>query len=469
MVTTGSKRFTFKKRLALISLALVIIAATLFFTAAPVIAYAPVSQTITLLSGQTTLTAGYTYDNPYYDAEVYVSGSATETAGSTAVNPSADPLNAGSYSGSWSTASIVAVPASPWATIGGASWVSTTSLNSGVENPVESNAWRLFRATLNISDIGAVTAANIQVAADNAYEFYLNGNLIDSTVSWNPSATVYGAGPGPGGTTLPFEQVTTYPLTLQSGVNTLMFVVRNWDNSGQQNPSGLIYKVTVQYAITQQQLDPAVYSFGSWTPAIPITVPAATWVQTASGALWVSTTADYSGTDNDYKGDAWRLYKDEFTIPDGATIDAASIRIAGDNAYELYLNGVLIDSTVNWNPSATVFGDSPEPGGTMIPFEQVVTYTLNPQSGVNTLMFVVRNWDNDDNSNPTGLLYSASITYETSAIPPTPFVTVGGEVFKVDKFQLLLPWFGAGLGALLVLALAVNRLFFRRKQRIPNR
>ena len=42
---------------------------------------------------------------------------------------------------------------------------------------------------------------------------------------------------------------------------------------------------------------------------------------------------------------------------------SATIRIAADNAFELYFNGVLIDSTANWGPIATVYGDSPEPGG----------------------------------------------------------------------------------------------------------
>ena len=462
------------KRLGFLLLVLTLAAGTLLAAASPVMADAPAPQTILLLSGYTTQTAGYTYNNPYYEADTYVSGSATETAGYTVVNPSAAPLSAGSYSGSWSAAQIVTDTASPWATIGGASWVSTTSANSGVENATEGDAWRLFRATFNVSNIAAVTAASIQIAADNAYEFYLNGTLIDSTANWDPTSTVYGTGPGPGGTMVPFEQAATHSLTLQSGVNTLMFVVRNWDNSGQANPSGIDYKVTLQYTITQQQLNPAVYSgAGNWTNAAAVTIQPGAWVQTAGGAQWVSTTADYSGTDNDYKGDAWRLFKDQFNIPVGATIDSAVIQVAADNAFEFYLNGTLIASTANWSPTATVFDNSPEPGGSMIPFEHIVTYTITPQPGVNTLMLVVRNWDNGNNSNPTGLLYAASITYDTATVPPTPpptsLVTVGGTVYKVNKVQLLAPWLGVSLGSLLVLSLAVNGFFFRKRLHLPNR
>ncbi|MHB8104587.1 MAG: hypothetical protein ACYDG5_03495, partial [Dehalococcoidales bacterium] len=159
-----------------------------------------------------------------------------------------------------------------------------------------------------------------------------------------------------------------------------------------------------------------------------------------------------------------RLMRDQFTIPAGANITSATIRIASDNAFELYLNGTFIDSTATWGPDTTVYGPSPEPVDNETPFQFSVIYTITPQIGVNTLVFVVRNWDNLGNWNPTGLLYSASITYESTSGPPP--VSVGGTVNKVDKMQLLIPWLGAGLGGLLVLSAALNRLFFKRKQRI---
>jgi hypothetical protein len=463
------KRFNMKKKFRFLTLALAMAIVTLLTIAMPAMADAPVSHTITLLSGGTTEAAGYAYDNPYYSgAEIYVSGPSTQTAGFTITDPSADPLNANSYSNgeAWPAAQIIANPNGSWATIGGASWVSTTSLNSGVENPVERDAWRLYRATFNITNLPAVTAATIQIAADNAYEFYLNGHKIASTATLDPEAPVYGLWPG-NGTQVPFTHIADFNFTtpyLVAGTNTLMFVVRNWDNYGSDNPSGLIYKVTLQHAATHQQLNPAVYSgTGTWFDAPVVTVPASQWIQMITGAQWVSTTADYSGTDNDYKGDGWRLFRDQFTIPSGANITSATIQIAGDNAFELYLNGNLIASTA---PVETVYGASPEPGGSMAPFENIVTYTITPQTGANTLMFVVRNWALSSGNNPTGLLYTASITYETSSVPPG---IVGGTVYPIDKMQLLLPWLGAGLGAVILLSFTINRFFFRKKQVIPNR
>jgi hypothetical protein len=221
------------------------------------------------------------------------------------------------------------------------------------------------------------------------------------------------------------------------------------------------------------QLNPALYTGGgTWFSAPVITDHLeGIWVQATSGAQWVSTTADYSGVDNDDTGDGWRLYKDSFSIPDGATITSASIEIAADNAYEIYLNGNLIATTDDWDPVATVYGVSPEPGGTMLPFQTLTTYPIN---GANTLMIVVRNWDNLGSWNPTGLLYTVSVTYETSAPPttttpptttatPTTPVAVGGTVYPIDKLQLLLPWLGLGLGGLLILTFTVNRFVVRKK------
>jgi hypothetical protein len=212
--------------------------------------------------------------------------------------------------------------------------------------------------------------------------------------------------------------------------------------------------------------NPSLYSgSGNWSAAPVITDQPDVWVQ-FGGAKWVSTTAADSGTEGGYTGNSWRLLRDQFTVPTGANITSATLRIASDNAFELYFNDTFIDSTALWGPDTTVYGPSPEPVDNETPFRAYVTYTIYPHVGTNTFDFVLRNWDNLGLWNPTGLLYAASITYEVSSGPP---VAVGGTVFPVDKYQLLLPWFGVGLGALLVVFLAINRLFFRKRQRTPNR
>ncbi len=413
-------------KLLVLVLAIALSVGMVVTTAVPVAADSP-TQTITLLSGGTTQTAGYTCGNPGYEVDTYVSGSSTSTVGVTNINPSADPLNASSYSygGNWSPAQIPNNNPSPWTTIAGANWVSTTSLNYGVETANESDAWRLFRATFCVSDAAKITAVSIQIAADNAYEFYLNDSKIDSTENWTTGATVYGSAPGSGGSTDPFQKVVTYTLTLQSGTNTLMFVVRNWDNSGQANPTGLIYKLTIEYS-KEAQLTASSYS-GSWANAVPITTLPDPWVKPDWGAKWVSTTADFSGADNDYKGDAWRLFKDEFNIPAGATINSASIQLTADNTFEVYSNGVQIASTL---PSDTVYGAAPSnppwPRTPPYPFQSAngpYDFTNSATAGTNTLMFVVRNWDSGNNSNPTGLIYKAVIQYALDTQAPVVTIT----------------------------------------------
>ncbi len=212
---------------------------------------------------------------------------------------------------------------------------------------------------------------------------------------------------------------------------------------------------TAGYTLTNpvaDPLNPSLYSGGgTWYDAPVVIDPPSVWVQSPP-AQWVSSTATDYGTEGGNTLDSWRLFQDQFTIPSGATIISANVNvIAADNAFELYLNGMLIDSTANWNPTATVYDPSPEPVDNEIPFQHSVTYTITPQIGVNTLTFVVRNWDNLGSWNPTGLLYAASITYEPSSVPPTPPAIVGGTVYPIDKMQLLLPWIGVGLGFVAVL------------------
>lgn len=171
--------------------------------------------------------------------DVYYSDTFTQVTGPLTTAPVL-PINAGSYS--WSDASIVSSLPSTWTNISGAEWISTTSLHSGVETSNEGDAWRLFKTTF-VAPL-KVTEAQVYLAADNAFEFYLNGTKIASSTAFPVSAPVYGTWPG-GGSTLPFTTVWIYNITPVTGTNTLTFVLRNWNNNGSPNPSGLIYQVSV--------------------------------------------------------------------------------------------------------------------------------------------------------------------------------------------------------------------------------
>ena len=192
----------------------------------------------TVISGTTTPASGGSGGTT---TDVYVSDTGTQTTVPLTTAPSL-PINTSSYT--WVNAHIISSPNSSWTSLSGANWISTTSSNTGVETSNEGDAWRLFNTTFIAPS--NVTNAKVYVAADNAFEFYLNGVRIATSADFSPSAPVYGAWPA-SGTTLPFTTVWIYNITPVTGSNTLTFIVRNWNNNGGSNPTGLIYKVAVTH------------------------------------------------------------------------------------------------------------------------------------------------------------------------------------------------------------------------------
>jgi hypothetical protein len=153
------------------------------------------------------------------------------------------------------------------------------------------------------------------------------------------------------------------------------------------------------------------YSNGFWSPATPISLSAwydPTLAPFGSGALWVSSAATPEGSQNDQ----WRLFKIDFDIPAGSSIQSAHLSYTADNAVTVYLNDAEISST------GFVYGPAPAPYPYNPPyiFQNSYSVNFNPSVGSNTLKFVVRNWWNDNQYNPTGLLYKGTIEYE----PGTP-------------------------------------------------
>jgi hypothetical protein len=356
-------------------------------------------------NGETTQTAGFTNTDPTGSTVSYVSNTTTLATGPLSAAPGL-PLNLSTFA--WSNAQIIPNPNGAWTSIAGANWISTTASNQGIETANEGDSWRIFKATFDVSSTASITSANLQIAADNAYAVFLNGNTTPAatTEGFSPTAPVFGSATG-SSTTAPFNTAASYNLSLTTGSNTLIFVVRNWDNNGSGNPSGLIYKVNLAY-VQNNQLTPGSYN-GTWVPASIIDSPNSNWV-TLSGARWVSTTSLNSGVEAANEGDAWRLFKEDFTVPAKGSDPSGSIQIAADNAFEVYLNGTLLGSSADFSPSAPVYG--PQSGsGSQTPFHSLTTYTFTPRVGANTLMFVVRNWDNNSTANPSGLLYNAVIHY----------------------------------------------------------
>jgi hypothetical protein len=164
-------------------------------------------------------------------------------------------------------------------------------------------------------------------------------------------------------------------------------------------------------------LSPADYG-GSWYPAVPSQDIASTWYPAGqapfgSGSLWISSAAYREGKSTE---DQWRVFKQDFTLPSGATIDSAQIVFTADNAADVYLNGVQIATTTPEQVDVVNPSDYSD-------YSKTFSTSFNPQAGSNTLSFVVRNFALGDVNgfNPSALLYTATIQYTVKDSPsPVP-------------------------------------------------
>lgn len=225
---------------------------------------------------------------------------------------------------------------------------------------------------------------------------------------------------------------------------------------------------TAGWTATDPSLNPlsaGLYSGGSFSGADVTEMVIPPWVNpatdadfTGSGALWASSDDSWPGGAGNSEGSAttsqWRLFHDMFTLPVGAVVSSANIWYTADNAVAIYANG-------NATPIATtndVFGASPIGGNTN--FSDVFTTAFTPVAGSNTLDMVVRNWDTESATNPTGLLYKAVVSYCVPVVSDDVTVTIvkyidgvmatGASANNAD-FPMSATWdadnLGAGTGA----------------------
>lgn len=169
-----------------------------------------------------------------------------------------------------------------------------------------------------------------------------------------------------------------------------------------------------------------VAPYGTPAPPLEISSPHPAWAS-ITDAVWISSTADLNSETNGDCG-SLRLFTRDFTLPGDAYNITASIEIAGDNAYDIELNGAPVGSTVApfvygcplyWD----IYPGDPYWTG-LYPFQATTTYPLSPVAGTNTLEIVVRNWPLEGGSgsegteNPTGLIYKLVINYDVP-VPAT--------------------------------------------------
>jgi hypothetical protein len=198
-----------------------------------------------------------------------VSGSDTQSAGYTSVQPS-NPLDTSSYSnGVWSSA--VPIGSSGWyspsqAPFGsGATWISSAATTEGgIEDQ-----WRLFKIDFDIPEGSKINSAQLWYTADNTVAVYLNDAEISSTGS------VYADAPSP----QPYLFLNSYSVNFNPrvGSNTLKFVVRNWNGDVTYNPTGLLYKGIIEYETSEtpvlQVIDAKMVSPNELGVGVDVTYP----------------------------------------------------------------------------------------------------------------------------------------------------------------------------------------------------
>lgn len=131
----------------------------------------------------------------------------------------------------------------------GAAWVSSSYY---VEAPCSADSWRLFHDEMALPCTAYNVDATVDVAAtaDNAEEFYFNGALAGSD----------GEVEGPFTDNSEWNTILNYPISPQAGTNSLDFIVRNYSGSDSPtaNPTGLLYKVTVNYEVPDVVWQPPI-------------------------------------------------------------------------------------------------------------------------------------------------------------------------------------------------------------------
>ncbi len=123
------------------------------------------------------------------------------------------------------------------------------------------------------------------------------------------------------------------------------------------------------------------------------------------GASWVNDIATAPNNSGGVGGDgtvnSWRLFSEAFTIPVGATVSSADLHFTADNSVEAFLDNASIGSANSYTT--------------------VVDLVLNGlTSGSHELEFVVKNDAYNGATNPTGLIYKATVEHCVPTAPASP-------------------------------------------------
>ena len=184
--------------------------------------------TITLVSDTSTMFVGLTETDP--------AGSSDDSAFVGGTPGDAVVVVATGFIGAWDTTS-----ADP--DVAGASWVSNNVVqptDPAGPDPGQNGAidtWRLFSDSFTIpAEASSISSPVSHFTSDNSVEAFLDGTSVGTAPSYTTVAD-------------------SAPLTITTGAHTFKFVTKNDAYTGANNPTGLIYKVSVDYCIPDVDRD----------------------------------------------------------------------------------------------------------------------------------------------------------------------------------------------------------------------
>ena len=124
-----------------------------------------------------------------------------------------------------------------WPSIDGAVWIGTAT-NTEYMAP---DSWRWFHDEVVVACTAYdIEDTSISLTADNAEEFYFNGQLVGTDGilqgSFVDDVNIW-------------LSVIEHPISPQPGTNTLDFIIRNYGSRPTSNPTGLIYRSDFNYQL----------------------------------------------------------------------------------------------------------------------------------------------------------------------------------------------------------------------------
>ena len=227
-------------------------------------------------------------------------------------------------------------------------WIWTNEAGVGANRPPGSRA---FRRVYNPTLFKTPVSANILITADNGYTLYVNGNQVGVGHNW-PTAQGYCVSLSP--TCNVFAVNATNDLTVPNPAGVLASIEITYSDGSIDKlvtDASWRFRTSVPFGFEQVGFDDS-----NWSPAVvegnygvapwnTITTPASGFTQVGlADTTWIWTDEMKNGA----APIGFRAFRKTITIPAGHKATSATIFIAFDDSFSLYVQGRVVGSGTTW-------------------------------------------------------------------------------------------------------------------------